>query len=252
MIIFNYKKIAFGLLFTVFVFFAFFPRYISAVNEKTVQISERETSLIFSSLVNEITKERINSFASRQSCPEQEAILVLLEKTIKINSLDYLISEAPKEMTMDLIKSGARIAPIVLDPSLSSIMGMGIEEIRREMIETLSRNNLRVSGGELSISYLDYKKETKNEKLTYALTYNPGNNKIEIKIYSPQKITPPKSIGSFSGYSVHGGGFWDEEKWIKKQKSTLPSFIVEIKGGIKINQYKGYSWQGRPSITIDF
>ncbi len=253
---FKKNKTIFRLIFLIFfVFCALFSHNnVFAINntEESIRISERESNLILNSLIGKITEERINGFASYHSNPKEGAILALLEKTIRVNSFNYLINQAPKEIITDFIKSAARIAPAVLDPSLSNIVRMGTEEAGKYAIEWISRNKLKIAGGKLSISYLDYKKETKNENLTYILTYNPKNDKIEIKIYSPRKITPPESRGSFSGYSVKGGGFWDKEAWLKEGNSYLSPFIVEINGNIKPNQYGGYSWQGRPSIIIDF
>ncbi len=248
------NKVVFKLIFPIILIFVFFSfsKETFAISEESIEIPQREANFMLNSLVDKIAEERINSFATKHSSPEQGAILTLLERTIKTKSFNYLITQAPKEMIMNFIKSGARIAPIALDPSLSNIVKMGTEEAGRYAIDLISRNKLRISGGKLSISYIDYKKILKNENFTYILAYNPQNSEIEIEIYSPRKITPPESRGSFSGYSVLGGGFWDEEAWLKKGNHYLSPFVVKVNGNIEPNQYGGYSWQGRPSITIDF
>lgn len=178
--------------------------------------------------------------------------MVLLSMGIKSNAFDYLMVQAPKEVAMELVKAGFKIASFAYDPGISTITEIGVDKAKEDIIDWLVRSELLIGGGKLSISsYKTYDNKDEDFEFPYILVYNPETKEIEIVIYSPNDIKPPKSQGGLTAFNVHGGNFWDEEKWLQKGKTHLSPFTVKVSGKIEEGQYGGYLWKEGPNIDID-
>jgi len=219
--------------------------------EESIELPARKVNTIMGSLLDSITSKRINLFAHYLE-PEKEAALVLLSVATKSNSLHYLMTQAPREAMIELVRAGIRIAPIVINPGISAIWEVAKKEIEEDLVEWLVQNEIRVGGGELSISsYLSYDNKRESLSFPYILTHHPQNDKIEIRIYSPHNLKPPKSVGTFGSYDVQGGAFWNENEWLKRGEEFLPPFTVRIEGRIE-KRGEGYLWRDGPRFEIDF
>ncbi len=213
--------------------------------EDRIELSEQETSLILKSLTTQIVKNRISNIIS-SGPPEEEAVLVILRMGINKNSLKYAMIQAPKEVAADFLKIGVKITSLATDPTFSSFLKIGTDELKKHAIEWLVKNELRIGSGNFSLSsYKTYDGDIASETLPYILAYNPNNNKVEIKIYSPTRIKPPRNEGGLSR------NHWNQEEWIKGGNTTLPPFTINVKGEIIKGNYGGYRWISGPSIEID-
>ena len=178
--------------------------------------------------------------------------MALLGMGIKSNALDYLMVQAPREIVVELVKAGLKIASFAYDPGISAILRMGIDEAKKDVIDWLVRNEIRVGGGNLHLaSYNPPNGEKTSANFPFILTYSPKNGEIEIVIYSPNNIKPPKSQGSFSSYSIKGSNFWNEAQWLQQGKTHLSPFTVKVSGKIEKGQHGGYLWKESPNINID-
>ena len=178
--------------------------------------------------------------------------MALLGMGIKSNALDYLMVQAPREIVVELVKAGLKIASFAYDPGISTILRMGIDEAKKDAIDWLVRNEIRVGGGNLHLSpYNSPNGEKTSANFPFILTYSPKNGEIEIVIYSPNNIKPPKSQGSFSSYSIKGSNFWNEDQWLQQGKTHLSPFAVKVSGKIEKGQHGGYLWREGPNINID-
>ncbi|MDD4897544.1 MAG: hypothetical protein PHV26_02315, partial [Candidatus Pacebacteria bacterium] len=208
----------------------------SLKQEYKIQLLEKEVDAIVKTLIQKITNESIDTLVLLDN-PEREAILALLRRGIQLNSFNYLITQAPKEIVGDFVKAGTKMAPIFLDFGFSSFWEMGVNEAKKYAIEWLLKNELRTGGGNFPFSYKTYTGKVENVSFPFILLYNPKNNKIEINIYSSREIETPEVTRKY----LWTGG-------VKK----LSPFIVNISGAIEKNQYGVYIWKEGPKIEIDF
>ncbi len=217
-----------------------------------IELGAKDSNRIIQSLLSDIADKRMNLFVSPTSNPEKGAVLVLLGMGIKSESFDYLMIQAPKEVAIEFVKSGIKVATFATDPGISNLIKIGTDEAKKHIINWLVKNELQVGGGSLSVSsYRTYDGKNENADFSYIITHNPKNNDVEIIIYSFNRIRPPKSDGGITGYIAQAGNFWDETEWLKKNQDTLPPFTVIVNGKIEKNQYGGYVWKEGPIIDID-
>ncbi len=220
--------------------------------QSEIEIPKRDVNLILNSLTSELTDKRTNLFVFYESEPEKEAVLVLLGMGIKSNAFDYLMVQAPKEILIEFTKVGLKVASLAYDPGISTIAKMGLEEVKKEVVGWLVRNELRAGGGNLTLSsYSTYDGTRSSANLPFVLIHEPRDGKTEIVIYSSKKIKPPISLGSVTGSGVQNGNFWSMEEWIQQGKTTLSPFTVKVSGRVEKSQYGGYLWREGPVVDID-
>ncbi len=205
--------------------------------EQKIYFPEREVNTIVNSLNQEITNEWIKVVSSPVSDIEKEAILILLRAGVRANSFRYLMTQAPKEVVVDFVKTGIKLAPVFFDFGFSTFQKMGIDEAKKYAVEWLLKNELRIGGGNLPLSYKSHAGEIENVNFPFILVYNPKNNKIEISIYSSKEIKTPETNLK---YQWTGG--------VEK----LSPFIVNISGELEKNQNGRYVWITGPTIEISF
>ncbi len=220
--------------------------------QSEIEIPKRDVNLILNSLISELTDKRTNLFVFYDSEPEKEAVLVLLGMGIKSNAFDHLMIQAPKEILIEFTKAGLKVASLAHDPGISTIVKMGLEEARKEVVDWLVKNELRAGGGNLTLSsYLTYDGTRSSVNFPFVLIHDPRNGNTEIVIYSSKKIKPPISLGSVTGSGVQNGNFWSMEEWIRQGKTTLSPFTVKVSGKVERSRYGGYLWKEGPIVDID-
>jgi len=202
--------------------------------QEVIELPARDVDMIMSSLLSEIANRQI----SISSKPEEGAVFALLKIGIRTSSVKYLVTQAPIEIVQEFISGGKKIAAVVADPTLSTLAKLTFDEGKKLAVEWLVKNNLRIGGGNLSVSsYVTYEGNKASVSFPYIITYNPHNSNIQIKIYSSKKIsTPMPTMGN---------------QWLGGV-STLSPFIVNISGKVEKNKYGGYTWNQGPQISINF
>lgn len=229
----NKKRTAILFVLTISILNLIYPPRVFSESDR-IEFSSNETNLIIGSLYQEILNEWV-SFSVGSGNPKEEAVLAVLRRTIKTSGTKYLLTQAPKEIVIDFIKIGKKISAIVSDPSLSSFVKFGTEELKKMIIEELIKDEIRIGGGNLSVSYYSTMGIAESAIFPYILAYNPKSGRAEINIYSLNNIKAPQpTLGNPWSGGVH----------------TLSPFVVNISGTIK-KLSSGYSWKSS-KIDIKF
>ncbi len=226
------------------------PVSVSALSplEEKIELPRQDAVSILNSLNSEITRKQIKSLPLGD--PEEEAIMALLSTEIKSSTFSYLMTQAPKEVLKKIIEIGAKM--LIFNFGTPTILEVSVDEARKRVTEWLVRNELLITSGNLPLSsYRTYDNKIESLEFRYFIIHNPQTKEIKIVIYSPDKIKPPKSQGGFTRYTIHGGSFWNDTKWLEQGKTHISPFTVNIIGKIEKNRFRGYTWT-EVNINVDF
>ncbi len=210
-----------------------------------IQLEEDEGEHILGSLIQELHNEwEAVVVEGGDKVREKEVVLLVVKKAVQKDLFDYLFLETPKEITTEIIKLGAKIVAVVWggDPStiaketFEEIEDLTVEKAREYAINWLLQNQIKVTGGNLPVSYSSIKTE-----LQHIITYKPldiNKGRVSINIYSSSVINDiPDPNRSFQ---------W--EGGIDK----LPPFILEINGLVRKRDDGGYDWIEGPQMNYIF
>ena len=209
----------------------------SYANERRIELSENEISTIVNSTLSEIIDKRIDLII-RADNPEEEALLVLLSSGIKFSSIEYVFERATKEVLIELFKMGKKIFSL---SSGTSLVKLGTDELKRELIDWLVKDELRVGAGVVKVyRYRTLGGGLADAEFPFLILHNPKDNKTEITFYLKEKAQPPDSVGSITGYNAQGGSFWNSDNW---SKDAIDPALVRISGETKRSSYGGIFWK---------
>jgi len=232
--------------------FLILPQICSAENFEEITPQEIKKYLEFPggkaedllrSLIDKLTKEKINLESSGYSTEEERAVPPILRTAIRVQAFNYLLIDAPIEVVGKIVKYAIDIAQIILAKNISSEFW---EKFEKETVgkavgsgmKALMENEIRISPGAIKFKYPSYKGNNQEVIFQYLLVYKPTDSKsgtIEIRFYSPTSIEPPKSTA------------WVTIGVYHELTHNLPPFIVEIHGLLK-----NYKWDGDPTIEVTF
>ena len=173
---------------------------------------------------------------------KEQAISVILLQAIKVNSMQYILNSIGK----DGIEYTLKIANLIIskNPSLivKEIEKMTVKDAKNYALDWLLQNEMKVSKGNLDLSYPALIGGWEDLIFPYIIVYQPINleqGKVAIGIYSSETIKTPNPDLK---YQWEGG------------INELPSFIVEITGEVeKSDRTNGiYRWIEGPEINIIF
>jgi len=245
------------LLFIFFLFlggFLFLPK-ISIAKEITIedligdseriQLEEDEGKRILASLIQELQDEWGDVVVEGgDKVLEKEVALLIMRKAVQKDLFNYLFLEAPKDIGKEIVKIGAKIVAVVWGGDPSTISKKAIEEIEKLTVEKakeyiikwLLQNRIKVTGGNLSISYFSLRAE-----LQHIIIYKPldaDKGRVSINIYSSSVIN--NILSPRRGFQWEGG------------IEELPPFILEINGVIEKDEYGAYNWVEGPEMNFVF
>lgn len=209
--------------------------------EKYLELSQKDVQKLIDSLRQVFTTEKIRLWGSGYSTDEEIAVTEILLETIKGEFINYLLIDAPIEVTWKIIKGAIDIVRIYVDPSV------GLEKLEKESVQRaieygmkfLLGNEIRISPGAIKFKYSSYKGSEKEVIFQYIMIYkqlDAKSGKAEIRFYSPISIEAPKLLA----------------KGALNFQSDIPSFIVGIKGIVEKTQFDTFRWTEGPSVKIDF
>jgi len=210
-----------------------------------LQLPEKDARSLLITLIQRITDEKINLWSSPDPAitNEKRAVSIILEKVVRIKVLNYLLIDAPVEITGKIIKNAIEIARILLAEDISVALDKFEKETVKRATEysmrTLLQNEIRATPGAINFKYISQKGETKEVVAQYIIVYKPLDIKkgeVEIRFYSPNSIELPKPTVSIP-HSL---------------REDLPPFIVEISGEVEKTDLGTYNWIKGPLIKIDF
>ena len=232
--------------------FLILPQICSAENFEEITPQEIKKYLEFPggkaedllrSLIDKLTKEKINLESSGYSTEEERAVPPILRTAIRVQAFNYLLIDAPIEVVGKIVKYAIDIAQIILAKNISlefwekfekETVGKAVEYGMKALMES----EIRISPGAIKFKYPSYKGNNQEVIFQYLLVYKPTDSKsgtIEIRFYSPTSIEPPKSTA------------WVTIGVYHELTHNLPPFIVEIHGLLK-----NYKWDGDPTIEVTF
>ena len=215
-------------------------------NQEQIELKEKDAEDILKSLIQKISDEWIEVTTSSNFILEEQAVLVILSKGIKINAMRYLLLDVPIEIGKVVIKATIKVVNLILaeDPSLiiDEVEKLTVKKAKEYAINWLLQNEIKVTKGNLKVSYFAYNRKWQKVIFPYIIVYRPltpTRGEVGINIYSSDFIKTPLPL---SGYQWEGG------------VEELPPFIVKISGEVEKSKttHYVYSWVKGPEINIDF
>jgi hypothetical protein len=209
--------------------------------EKHLQLPANKVEDLIRSLINLFHSEWIRSFD--YATAEESAVAIIMKKVAQIQALNYLLIDAPIEVTGTIVKNAVEIARLVSVQDISVVLDKfekeSVDRAVQYGMDFLLQEEIRMTSGVIEFKYTTRKGETKVVIFQYIMIYQPIDAKrgeLVIRFYSSTSLEPPENKGSY-GMVV---GIYTELTY------DLPPFIVDIQGIVE-----NYQWVGEPSIKID-
>lgn len=252
------KRNLFILVLILLVVFLIFPENSLALEYDEIKLKELGKRLTLSrnsvqelvhSLISVFHKEFVDMMSIRQlSFPyptkEEMAVPSVMKKAVQIQALNYLLTDAPFQVTWGIVNNSVKIVRLLLAEDISTILGELEKESAKKATEYginfLLEKEIRIAPGVISFEYKTTKENKRLAILQYIMIYKPvGGNRGEILIrfYSPSPLEPPKNEGSV----MLTIGTYTE------LKSDLPPFIVDVRGSVE-----NFKWVNNPTVAINF
>ncbi|PIU15088.1 hypothetical protein COT20_02170 [bacterium (Candidatus Gribaldobacteria) CG08_land_8_20_14_0_20_39_15] len=217
-------------------------------------ISEKDNQQIMHSLIQLLTNELIDIISSTNREPREDAVFATLLWSMKINTLKFLLLDAPVEViqkviitSIKMVKMAHGIAGIT---DLGDVIGIIEKETAKRAVEyglnALLRNDIRVASGTLNTDFVSYKNNPQEVIFQYVIVLKPISEKkwgIAINILSKDSFEPPPSQ-----YKTP----WRLDDWLAKGNTKIEPFIISVQGQIQKGDYGNYQWVGIPNIEISF
>ena len=211
---------------------------------KYLELPADKVESLIRSLINLFYSKWMDLVSSGYSTAEQMAVPSIMKKAVQVQALDYLLIDAPVNITFGIVKNGVKIAKIFLTQNPSALL----EELERESVQkavaygmsVLLEKEIRISPGAIEFEYKLREGGIRKALIQYIMIYKPfdtKNGEMIVRFYSAQSLNPPKNEGS-PGMSLF---------MYTELTTDLPPFIVDIRGAVE-----NYQWVGKPSIKIDF
>ncbi|MCX6737997.1 MAG: lamin tail domain-containing protein [Candidatus Parcubacteria bacterium] len=256
--------IIFGIfVFGIFPVFALDDSDFSTENlSKFIYLNNADAKSILRSMPQALTDAWMESVVSTASA-EEEAIEVIVRKSVRDNIRDYLLIESPIEIIKEIAKIGFKFGKMALTKNISDLIGefekLTIKESVNFLSQWLKEKEIKIATGNLDFSYNNFQKENEKARFQYIILYNPridSEGDVIIKIFSTKSISAPSSYGSLTNSWGTGWNYSDE--YLKGKK--LPPFVLTMTGEMKRekNGYwqsdiiHSYSWKSQPNIEIEF
>jgi len=232
-----------GFLFLIYFVFAQLNPAEIIENQDLIEFKSRDAYNILYTLKQEFTEDFIDLTSSSGYFDlKEQAILTLFRRTFEINSMQYILTSIGK----DGLEFTLKIANLIIskDPSLiiGEIEKMSVDQAKNYAMDWLLQKEMKVSKGNLDISYPALTGGWEKVIFPYIIVYQPINleqGKVAIGIYSSEIIkTPEVSLK----YPWEGG------------INELPPFIIEITGEVEKSDQTNdvYRWIKGPEINIIF
>ncbi len=233
-------KVLFFLFVLVFSFF-FFPK-----NIFSTPLSPLEINKIFHALKNEAVDIHIMTSISRDRfTPEEEAVIVLAKGATMRELINFNINILPKNFLLKVIgKAGQLTLSALTDPT--GLIKTEIASLTTsQILDWLRRENLRIAGGKIPLSYEDINEKRQKEELYYSIIKDK-EKEIVVSIYSEKKIYAPLSIPRISPIN---STLWDVDNF---EGEKIKPFSISFSGKIEESRFGSYFFEKRADIEIEF
>jgi len=221
--------------------------------ENHLVFPEKDAHQLLHGLIGIMGEKWEDLLVSARASEEEMLVPLIVRRHLQIETLKYLMFDAPVDMTAKIVKQGIKIAYLTSGFAsgidASTILGE-FEKITVKMaidkgMEFLLQNEIRVTPGALGIKYESKKGNIQEAILQYVLVYKPISQKqgeINIEIYSPQSLEPPQSVGAIGGRAGTPNAL----------ETNLPAFMVKVQGIAEKDEYGICDWVSTPGIEISF
>ena len=180
---------------------------------KYLQLPSDKVEDLIRSLIDLFNSEWINQMASAYSTDEKMAVPNIMRGVARSQALNYLLIDAPIEVTFGIVKNGVKIAKIFLGQGISELLDQLEKESVQKAInygmKQLLQNEIRITPGAIKFNYDLQKGGTKETIFQYIMVYKPIDAKtgeLVIRFYSPDYLEIPKNEGNITGT----GGIYTE------------------------------------------
>ena len=252
------------------IFFAIFPLIILAVflvlpgivladeiedipDEKIweyLELPKRDAKNLLWTLIQKFSDEWVNLFTSNYSSPEEEAVPLILRETVRGDILNYLMIDAPVEVSVKIIKTAVETTKLISTGEISAV----IEKLEQETVKRavnygmdfLVQKEIKVTPGAIEFEYTTNERVKNKTTFQYLIIFqslDKKSGKVEIKFFSSDFLEPPLSKQSVGGAIGIANDL----------KQDLPPFIATVTGTVEktgLSDY--YRWTEGPVIKIDF
>ncbi|MCK4781616.1 lamin tail domain-containing protein [Candidatus Parcubacteria bacterium] len=212
----------------------------SSETSEYLELSEKDAK----NLMKPLIQGSIDSWTAIAglSQPEEEAILKILENSIRYDQIKFWLSYIPAQTAKTIVKGAIKIAPLVASSEISVVLDkiekMSVEQAVKYGENWLLQNQIRKASGVLTDSYETYSKTTHKPVFQFIIIYKPKNKEIRITIYSPNSVDPPHPTRKY--------------QWIGNGGKPIDPFIVNISGKAEKEKSGQYKWTRGPNIDISF
>ncbi len=204
-----------------------------------------EVNRAFQSLKNEIVNIHTSLPAQTGTyTPEEEAVIVLTKIATVGELLRINLYRLPKEFLIKaLVRGSEYIAGTLTDPS-GLISSELLKMSRTQIINYLTREEVKMSVGKIPASYTDINNERQKEELLYSIIKDKEDNLV-VAIYSQKHIPAPLSVPG----SVIRSSLWRQKEFDKEE---IKPFVITFSGKVEKTSQGLFFWKDSPQVEIDF
>lgn len=212
-------------------------------NQNKIELNEVDAKKILLSSIGQLNGKWIDVVSSPDASPQESAALGLVKKATGIDIANYLTFDYPKEISIKAIGAAIKIAQLLINNDISGIISQiesyTVSKAEEYLTNLLLANEIKISTGNLKISYYDTKDNWQEKTFPYIIALKDAgaaDSYIAIGIYSPENLKAPKAT---VGLEWPGG------------TDEISPFIIRVQGTAK-KEFGTYVWRESADVNVIF
>lgn len=232
------------------------------IDEDVVGLNFVDQSNIINTLSSRIVDSWMGAIVDDVGANE-ELVLSMVRKAIATDQMNYLLTEAPKEVCLEIGKTIAKYANLFLAQDIKTLLSdielLTVRDSVNYLMTWMDEKEIKYGLGDFDFSYEDLSGKSHKITIQYVILYEPINSemgRVSVRFYSNKALSPPKSEGSLASA---WGTSWNYTAEHEKGEK-IPPFVLSITGKMKREKtgywkediIHRYTWIGEPKIEVEF